>query len=391
MNKRLLFVDDEPEVLHGLERMLHSLRDEWDMTFTTDPLEAERLLSEQKWDVAVVDIAMPERNGLELLAEAKESHEEQTAEFIMLTGLRDHGLKREALDLGAADLLNKPIQSEDLIARLRSVLRSKGFRDVLEERNLELQNSLVQSQRTELVGAISTGLVHDIRNILLVIAGGSKLAEMRLRDHVEKVPEDLARIQQAAEHAEKLLAQIVNLARPHDPVRELCDMSDIARSVIEMIQPVIPTAVEVDLHIEETVPRLMGDPIQLSQMILNLCLNAVKALGEKGKLQLSVASVPLDKIVRDCNKSSIRSVPHVKIEVLNTQGLIEESILEHVFEPYFTTHRGSGGSGVGLAVVERIAKLHGGFVSASSSPDRGTSFVVYIPILTVDPEMPRKP
>jgi two-component system, cell cycle sensor histidine kinase and response regulator CckA len=115
-------------------------------------------------------------------------------------------------------------------------------------------------------------------------------------------------------------------------------------------------------------------------MLLNLCLNAVKALGEDGKLHMSVVSMSLDQIVRDGIKSSIRSVPYVKIEVLNTHGLIAESTLEHVFEPYFTTNGGSGGSGVGLWVVERIAKLHGGFVSASSSPDRGTSFVVYLPV-----------
>jgi signal transduction histidine kinase len=382
MNKRLLFVDDEPEVLRGLERMLHSLRSEWDMTFTSDPFEAERLLSEQKWDVAVLDIAMPTRSGLELLADAKESSEKQSAEFIMLTGIRDHSLKREALDLGAADLLNKPIQSEDLIARLRSVLHTKGFRDILEVHNMELQNSLDLSQGTELVGIISTGLIHDIRNILLVIMTGSNLVEMRLRESIEKTTEDLARIQQAAEHVEKLLAQIVDLSRPHAPVRDLCDVSDIARSVIEMIKPVIPITVEVELRLDENVPRVTADPTQLRQMLLNLCLNAVKALGGEGKLQLSVASVTLDKIIRDRNKSSIRSVPHVKIEVLNTQGLIEKSIHERVFESYFTTNRGSGGSGIGLSVVERIAKLHGGLVSASSSPDRGTSFVVHIPVST---------
>jgi len=147
MKKQLLFVDDEEHVLNALRRLLRSHRHLWEMTCTDDPKEAWEELLSTEFDAVVSDINMPGMSGLELLERIKQTKQLEDLPVIILTGLEDHKLKRRALDLGAADLLSKPVHSEDLIARLRSVLRLKSCQDELKAHNIILEKEV--RERTE--------------------------------------------------------------------------------------------------------------------------------------------------------------------------------------------------------------------------------------------------
>lgn len=146
-SNRLLFVDDEQRVLDALRRMLHAQRHEWDITCMTDPRSAWEELQHGGFDVVVSDIAMPGMSGLELLARIRQSTHLQDLPVLMLTGLDGRQVKRQALDLGAADLLSKPVDPEDLIARLRSMLRLKAYQDQWKAQNALLERRV--RERTE--------------------------------------------------------------------------------------------------------------------------------------------------------------------------------------------------------------------------------------------------
>ncbi len=139
MKRRVLFVDDEQRVLDALLRMLHSQRGVWDMIGVTDPLEAWERLQDEKFDVVVSDINMPHMGGLELLQRMRDTDHLRELPVVMLTGLDNRELKRRALELGAADLLSKPVEPEDLVARLRSVLRLKSYQDELQAERAALE------------------------------------------------------------------------------------------------------------------------------------------------------------------------------------------------------------------------------------------------------------
>lgn len=149
MNKRLLFVDDEQHVLDALCRMLRTKRRVWDMVCINDPRTAWEQLQSDTFDVVVSDISMPGMSGLELLDRIKHSEHLKELPVLILTGLEVRSLKRRALDLGAADLLNKPVDPEDLIARLHSVLRLKSYQDELKTYNNVLEGK-VQARTAEL-------------------------------------------------------------------------------------------------------------------------------------------------------------------------------------------------------------------------------------------------
>ena len=144
MKKKILFVDDEPSFLDGLRRVLHGERHEWELTFAYSVDEALAKTAEISFDGIVSDINMPIKDGLTLIKALRESEATREIPVVVLTGKGDADLKRRALDLGATDLLSKPINREDLIARIRSILKLKSFQDMLKKQNEDLDQKVIE-------------------------------------------------------------------------------------------------------------------------------------------------------------------------------------------------------------------------------------------------------
>lgn len=142
MKSRILFVDDSRQVLDSLQRMLREKAGVWSTTCCDDPCRAWDLLQTVPFDAVVLDVKMPRLSGLELLQRMKAADRICDVPAVMLTGLGDRDLKRKALQLGAADLLSKPTEAEDLIARIESVLRIKFYEDQLKEHNVRLEQEV---------------------------------------------------------------------------------------------------------------------------------------------------------------------------------------------------------------------------------------------------------
>jgi len=147
VKKRILFVDDEPNFLDGLRRMLSRQRQEWDMCFANGVDEAESKMREMDFDAVVSDVRMPLRDGFSLLKSIRETERTQDVPVIMLTGLKERDLKRRALEMGATDLLNKPVEQEDFVARLNSVLRLKSYQDEIKAQNALLEQKVRERTR----------------------------------------------------------------------------------------------------------------------------------------------------------------------------------------------------------------------------------------------------
>jgi len=148
IKKQILFVDDEPSVLNGFKRILHDQRDIWEMNFVSSVDAALDQLEETEVDVIVSDIKMPGKDGFDFIKILRETDKTKNIPVIILTGCRESDFKRRALELGAMDLLNKPVEKEDLLARLHSMLRLKSYHDNLEqkvkERTAELEYSRME-------------------------------------------------------------------------------------------------------------------------------------------------------------------------------------------------------------------------------------------------------
>ncbi len=149
MKKQILVVDDDQRMLDALRRAMHRQSDDWSVTFVRHPEAAWEALLETAYDAVVTDVRMPGISGLDLLARMQQSDRTKDVPVVVLTGLNDRNLKEKALEQGAADLLNKPVDAGQLIARLRNVLQTKTYQDGLRANN-DLLTDKVQRQELDL-------------------------------------------------------------------------------------------------------------------------------------------------------------------------------------------------------------------------------------------------
>ena len=150
MKKQILVVDDDQCVLDALRRALHDYEDQWALTMVRRPEIAWEHLLEAAYDAVVTDVKMPGMSGLDLLERIRQSDQTKDVPVVVLTGLNEHDLKAKALNLGAADLLNKPVEAKQLIARLQNILQQKAYEDGLRASNHHLTEE-VRRQNLDLV------------------------------------------------------------------------------------------------------------------------------------------------------------------------------------------------------------------------------------------------
>lgn len=380
MKPGILFVDDEPRVLRGLQRMLYGEPDDWRLAFVTSTAEARARLNEEPFDAVVLDVSMPGETGLEFLRDLKADERLSQVQAIILTGLQDQTLKRQALDLGATDLLTKPVNREDLVARLRSALRIKAYQDELETLNTALERALVESHKMRLVGVLAAGVVHDLNNILAVIVGYSDLAALLASDDPELL-DTVGHIRGAGERARKILRQILSFSRRKERTLGPCTLGDVVDECLELLCASVLKDVTIHWVKPEQEPTILADATQIYQMLMNLCINAGQAMEGRGELTINVGATdewpaPSEGQVHG---------PAMCLEVTDTGPGMERQVLERLFEPLFTTRCDKGGSGIGLMVVQRIVQDHGGAIRVESRPGEGTTFRIYLPVDAAGP------
>ncbi len=176
--KRILFVDDEPNFLNGIRRMLRTYRDDWHMDFAGGVDEAVAMAENGAYDTIVSDVNMPMKSGLDLLEILRNREQTRNVPIIILTGNAESDLKRRALDIGATDLLNKPVAQDDLVARLRSVLRLKAYQDQILHQNETLERRV--RERT-------VDLERARRDIIWRLAKAGEFRDEETGDHVIRV------------------------------------------------------------------------------------------------------------------------------------------------------------------------------------------------------------
>ncbi len=365
---RILFVDDEQHILNGIKRMLRDHSDKWSCEYVTSASLAREAMARESFDLVVLDMMMPGENGLSLLKDIKAEGREDSPEVIFLTGMQEETLKRETLQLGALDLMTKPIQRDDLVARICSLLRVKRLRDKLRMQRDDLERQLIRSQQMELIGTMSSGAIHDLRNVLGTISGHSELFRAKLpADSV--LQQDIETIIKAVSRGTKLLEQILGIVRSRPQANAFCNLTDTINECLEMLKPMVPRTVSISWFPPEERIEVDMDSIELFQVVMNLCINAMQAMEKNGQILLESWS------------SSIEfGTGFAELQVRDNGPGMTRQVMERIFEPAFTTKQESGGSGLGLSVVHRIISNRGGKIRVDSEPGSGASFRLILPL-----------
>jgi PAS domain S-box-containing protein len=251
----------------------------------------------------------------------------------------------------------------------------------------ESEQQLRQAQKLESVGLLAGGIAHDFNNMLTVINGYSELALRRLKAD-DPMRRDLEEIRRAGKRSSELTYQLLAFSRQQLLQPIVLDLNEMIADTIKMLQRLIGEDIQLATTLDPKVARILVDPGQLAQIIMNLAINARDAMAPGGKLSIETANTFLDEAYAR-RHPGVSSGPYVQLAVSDNGVGIGKEARQHIFEPFYTTKPVGQGTGLGLATVYGIVKQSGGHIEVYSELGVGTQFKVYLPHALASP--PREP
>ena len=239
----------------------------------------------------------------------------------------------------------------------------------------QLEQQLRQSQKIEAIGQLAGGVAHDFNNVLTVILGHCELLLKELKAD-DRVREDIVEIQVAGERAATLTRQLLAFSRKQllEPV--VLDLNEIVRGLEKMLRRLIPEDIIIRTSLATGSPRILADPGQLEQIIMNLVVNARDAMAEGGHITIETTRVEFDAGYTALHSYATPG-PQVMLAVSDTGSGMSRDTQARIFEPFFTTKAQGSGTGLGLSTVYGIVKQSGGSIEVYSEPGQGTVFKIY--------------
>ncbi len=267
-----------------------------------------------------------------------------------------------------------------------SIVRDITERKRAEEERSRLEAQLRQAQKMEAIGQLTGGIAHDFNNILTSILGYIVLgAERQSALGDAKLGRYLDQAQLAAQRARDLIQQMLTFSRGRRGERRAVSLAPLVEESARLLRPSLPATIELETDLAIDVPVVMSDPVQLEQVLLNLCINARDAMAGAGVIRVGVREVDsTDAVCASCRQRVAGRL--VELSVADVGMGIAPDVLDRMFEPFFTTKEVGRGSGMGLAMVHGIVHEHGGHIVVDTAPGRGTTFRLrFMPLEEVRP------
>lgn len=255
----------------------------------------------------------------------------------------------------------------DEMARIEGLNREKG----------QLEARLRQSERMETVGRLAGGIAHDFNNLLTVVIGNANMAG-RARPGSAEATRCIDDVIRAAEKAAGLTRQLLAFGSRQVITPEPVEMNRTLKELEGMIRGVLGEGVELTWKLHPEEGTVLVDPGQLDQVVINLVMNARDAVSLGGAVTLGTSfEAPPEDMVRG---EEPPPAGFMEFFVADDGAGMDQATAQRIFEPYFTTKGGNGGTGLGLSTAYGIVRQHGGFITVDSSPGQGSVFRVYLPL-----------
>ncbi|MBI5583807.1 MAG: PAS domain S-box protein [Deltaproteobacteria bacterium] len=242
---------------------------------------------------------------------------------------------------------------------------------------LSLESQLRQAQKMEAVGRLAGGVAHDFNNMLGVILGHAELALEQV-DPVQPLHDDLTEIRKAGQRAAELTRQLLAFARKQTVSPKVLDLNETVASMLSMLHRLIGEDINLTWLPGGELWPVKIDPVQVDQILANLCVNARDACAGVGRITLETNKVTFDEVYCTLHEG-FSSGEYVQLAVSDSGYGMDKEVLENLFEPFFTTKDLGQGTGLGLSTVYGIVKQNQGFINVYSEPGVGTTFRIYLP------------
>lgn len=374
---RALIVEDSQADCDLLVRAL--MQNGYDLSYkrVASAQDMKLSLAEETWDIVISDYAMPGFSGTVALKIVRDR--KLDTPFIFLSGTIGEDVAVEAMRQGAQDYVMKGNMSR-LAPAIERELRDAELR----RNHKRTEQRMRQLEKFEAIGNLAGGIAHDFNNAIGAILGWAELGldEAPPGSRIEK---SFKSIFQQSKRAADLTRQLLAYARRQVLEPRILDLNQTVVETISLLQRIIGEQIDIKTVLGPAAQIVRADPVQIEQVLMNLCLNARDAMPTGGQLLVETETVQLD------NEYCIRhhyTKPgrYVRLSVSDTGTGIDLATIEHIFEPFFTTKEEGKGTGLGLATALGVAKQHDGTIEVYSEVGKGTVFHVYLPAISKAPD-----
>jgi PAS domain S-box-containing protein len=267
------------------------------------------------------------------------------------------------------------------------IMRDISERKQAEAERARLEAQLRQAQKMEAIGHLTGGIAHDFNNILTAVMGYVAMAQERVASQGdEKLDKYLDRALRSGRQARDLIQQMLTFSRGQRGEPRALQLPPLVKESVKLMRSTLPSSIEFDTELDATLPAVLLDPVQLEQVLMNLCINARDAMHGAGTLSIALKKTTLrDSVCTSCHQP-VRGT-YIELAVSDTGPGISAEVVERMFEPFFSTKETGKGSGMGLSTVHGIVHEHGGHIVVETSPGHGASFrILFRPMANAEGE-----
>ncbi len=381
---RLLTIEDDPLVRKAMASYLESLG--YSVHQAVDGTEGLKVFRQVRPALVLTDLRLPGTDGMEILSTIRAESPDTPVIIVSGMGTADDAIK--ALQLGAQDYVTKPITDMALLAHAVNralevaglIRENRRYQSFLEEEIQKRTAELHQAQKLEAIGTLAGGIAHDFNNMLAAILGFTELALFKAKKGSE-IEQNLVQVKSASTRAKELVLQILTFSRRSVTQRYPIQADLITKEVLKLLRATLPATVELSQNITSGQQMIIADPTELHQVITNLCTNAFHALkDEQGKITVGLAARTFTKHELK-NHPDLPAGDYLQLSVSDNGCGIDNSALNKIFDPFYTTKEKGQGTGLGLSVVHGIVSECNGTIKVESKPGEDTTFTLLFPVV----------
>jgi len=387
----ILMVEDDAVQLRILEKaLLSSTETPLKLKKAEDLRSAFKVLDRDPINVVLLDLNLPDSYGIDTVLKMLEHASD--VPIVVMTGDDDSKTAIEALRKGAQDYLVKGQIHEKMIMRtLQYAVERKSIEvqlkyanERLEQSNRELRSTqlqLIQAAKMDVIGRLAAGVAHEVKNPLSMITMGIDFLEKEVAGKDEKAVFMVRSMAEAVRRADTVIREMLDFSSPQELTLRPEDLGEIVeRSLLLVKHELDSNQIKLNLHIDKGLPKVEVDRKQMEQVFINLYTNAVRAMGQGGELTIKAYSEKLlgfsegvgyrkDDILTPGDKVAV-------IQIEDTGPGIPQDLIYRVFDPFFTTSRDKGGTGLGLSLVKTMIQMHHGLIRLENRSQGGARAII---------------
>jgi len=274
---------------------------------------------------------------------------------------------------------------QGILVALEGFITDITARTHAEQEKERMQGLLLHAQKMEAIGVLAGGVAHDFNNLLTIVQGNAELALMAAEQGDSACLDLIRKVLSASEHGANLVRRLLVFSRKQPVQLMTLSVNRIVGDLLKMLGRLIGEDIKTHTRLCPDLWTVRADEANIEQVLMNLAVNARDAMPDGGRLILATENVTLDQAACAAMPEA-RSGKFVCVTVADTGVGMDAPTLQRIFDPFFTTKEPGRGTGLGLSVVYGIVRQHGGWSTVSSAPGQGSTFKIYLPAASPDPE-----